>query len=193
VTLVLPLRVHLLQSPASPHLTTTRREQDITTLLSVANAIWQAAQIQWVVSDVTHETAPAPAIFDSLVAGTAPATRDRLLTIAPRDSLLDPGWNLFLIREFGQIAGGAYQAGWQGVVLAERGMGVDLPASGRGGATLAHELGHSLGLAHVPCDSTRNIMALGCWAPSARSSLTSSQIVAARSQAATGRPGPDIR
>jgi hypothetical protein len=53
---------------------------------------------------------------------------------------------------------------------------------------LAHELGHSLGLEHVPCDSTRNIMANGCWSPSRLSTLTADQIQRARKQATLGAP-----
>jgi hypothetical protein len=73
--------------------------------------------------------------------------------------LLPNGWNVLLIRNFGQLGGGAFFANFGAVVLAERGYGFELPADGRGGRTLAHELGHSLGLVHVDCDSTRNIMA----------------------------------
>ena len=95
---------------------------------------------------------------------------------------------MFLIRDFGRIAGGMFRPEIDGVVLAERGFGFELPASGRGGATLAHELGHSLTLGHEPCDSTRNLMSNACSAPGVVSALTPAQIARARQQALTGRP-----
>jgi hypothetical protein len=72
------------------------------------------------------------------------------------------------------------------------GFGFDLPPDGRGGATLAHELGHSLGLKHEVCDVTRDIMANGCWQPTSRSTLTPAQIHIAREQAKTGDPSPVV-
>jgi hypothetical protein len=106
----------------------------------------------------------------------------------PRGRLLSPGWNVYLIRDFGPIAGGMFSPELQGAVLAERGFGYELPADGRGGGTLAHELGHSLTLGHAPCDETRNVMAIACSRPGVLSSLNAAQISAARRQAAAGRP-----
>jgi hypothetical protein len=75
-----------------------------------------------------------------------------------------------------------------GIVLAERGYGYELPPDGRGGRTLAHEFGHSLGLDHMACDSTRNIMANACWQPGTESALTPGQITASRARALVGHP-----
>jgi hypothetical protein len=122
------------------------------------------------------------------LAGTIPAYEADLISFVPRKELLSPGWNVFLIRDFGRIAGGMFRPEIQGVVLADRGFGFELPASGRGGSTLAHELGHSLTLGHEPCDSTRNLMAIACSAPGMISVLTPAQIARARRQAQTGRP-----
>ena len=187
----LPLRVHLLSSPVSAALTTIRTEPEVQTLCATANAIWRQANIEWVLESVVREEAPNGAVFEQLLAGEIPRTRERLTSIAPRERLLRPGWNLFLIRDFGRIGGGVFYTELDGIILAERGFGYELPPDGRGGATLAHELGHSLGLFHVPCDSTRNILAIGCWDPSQLSSLTPAQIGTARRQAATGRPSPE--
>jgi hypothetical protein len=181
----LSLRVHLLRSAESPALTTTLADSDVHTYLATANAIWQQAGIRWELESVVHEDAPNGALFERLIAGQAPG---HVFSFLPRGQLLTPGWNLFLIQDFGRIGGGMFLPEVEGVLLAQRGFGFELPPDGRGGATLAHELGHSLGLKHEQCDATRNIMANGCWNPAARSSLTPEQIALARTQAAVARP-----
>lgn len=157
-----------------------------------ANTIWRQAAIEWVVESVVEEDAPNGALLDSMIAGSVAVTRERLVGFVPHERLLSPGWNLFLIQDFGRIAGGTFLPELKGAILAERGFGYELPANGRGGGTLAHELGHSLTLSHQPCDSTRNIMANACSRPGVVSSLTPAQIVMARRQAATGGPASGI-
>src|SRR3954465_9049055 len=137
-TLRLPIRFHLLTSFTSTALSTTRTEEDARVLLSTANNVWAQAGIEWYIEGVLREEAPNASTFDSLVAGTAPRTMANLISFVPREHLLDPGWNVFLIRDFGQIAGGMFRPEIAGVVLAERGFGFELPASERGGKTLAH-------------------------------------------------------
>ncbi len=188
----LPIRFHLLASRSSAALSTTRNDQDVRTLVSVANSIWKQAGIEWYIESTIREESPAGAQYDSLLAGQIPRTEANLTAFVPRDRLLQPGWNVFLIGDFGHIAGGMFRLELAGVVLAERGFGFQLPAAGRGGATLAHELGHSLGLAHVPCDSTHDIMANACWSPDVGSTLTPDQIARARQQATRGRPVPFV-
>ena len=184
----LPLRFHLLSSSINPMLTTTRTEQDVRELVRVANWEWKQAGIEWYVESVIYEESVPSAQFDSALAGMIPAYQADLISFVPRKELLSPGWNVFLIRDFGRIAGGMFRPEIDGVVLAERGFGFELPPSGRGGATLAHELGHSLTLGHEPCDSTRNLMSNACSAPGVVSALTPAQIARARQQALTGRP-----
>lgn len=184
----LPLRFHLLSSNTNPALTTSRNEQDVRELVRVANWEWKQAGIEWYVERVIREQSVPSAQFDSALAGTIPAADADLISFVPRDELLSPGWNVFLIRDFGRIAGGMFRPEISGVVLAERGFGFELPASGRGGATLAHELGHSLALGHEECDSTRNLLSIACSAPGVISKLTTAQIARAREQALTGRP-----
>jgi hypothetical protein len=157
-------------------------------MLAVANRIWTQARIQWRLESVVREPARNGATFDSLIAASIRATRPTLLSVFPRDSLLLPGWNLFLIRDYGQLGGGSFFVEIRGVVLAERGMGIELLPNERGGGTLAHELGHSLGLPHQPCDERRNIMANGCWKSADVMTLTPDQIATARRQAAIGSP-----
>ena len=52
---------------------------------------------------------------------------------------------------------------------------------------LAHELGHSLSLPHVPCTPAGNLMSPGCPA-AGRTRMSEAQVAAARRQALTGRP-----
>ena len=188
----LPIRIHLLASRSSRALPTTRTEQDASKLVAFANTIWEQAGVQWTVESIVREESPVGLQFDSLVTGKIPRTASNLIDFVPRGRLLRRGWNVFLIGDFGQIAGGMFRPEIGGVVLAERGFGFELPIDGRGGATLAHELGHSLSLGHEPCDSTRNILANACWSPTGRSSLTPSQIARARQQALSGHPAAEI-
>jgi hypothetical protein len=187
-SVTLPVRVQLLNATDGQAIATTYQERDVQQLIAVANEVWRQAEIQWSLESLKRTVAPRAAAFDSLVRGEIRRDRELLETFFPNDSLLRSGWNVLLLQDFGQIAGGVYFANLGAVVLAERGFGYELPSEGRGGRTLAHELGHSLGLVHVPCDSTRNIMALGCWQPGTTSSLTAEQIRSAREQARAGHP-----
>jgi len=187
-TIVLPVRFHLLHSATSSALSTTRTESDVRTLLTVANQVWAPAGIRWELESVRPAEALAAAVFDSVLARQLEPNLPRLLAPIPRGAILQPGWNVFLIRDFGHIAGGMFNPAISGVVLAERGFGYELTPEYRGGRTLAHELGHSLGLGHVPCDSTRSVMANACSRPDTPSTLTEEQVAHARAQAVAKHP-----
>ena len=184
----LPVRVQLLHSNGDSAISTTYGEEQVRQLIAVANEVWRQAEIEWIVESVARVSAPRGAAFDSLVRGEIPRSRELLEKYFPEGGLLSTGWNVLLIRNFGQIAGGVFFTNLGAVALAERGFGFELAAEGRGGRTLAHELGHSLGLTHVDCEATRNIMANACWQPGFQSTLSAEQIEQARNQAKTGTP-----
>lgn len=54
----LPIRFHLLHSPASTNISTTRTATTVDTLVAFANTIWRQAGIEWVVESVVIEEAP---------------------------------------------------------------------------------------------------------------------------------------
>ena len=184
----LPIRFHLLHSASSLNISTRRTVAAVDSLVAFANTIWRQAGIEWVVESVVREDAPRAALLDSMIDGSATRTSERLIGFVPRDKILRDGWNVFLIQDFGSIGGVMFRPELPGIVLAERGYGYELPAAGRGGATLAQGLGYSLTLSHRPCDDTHNIMANGCSRPGALSTLNAEQIEAARRQAQAGHP-----
>src|SRR5688500_13781161 len=182
----LPVRVQLLNASDGQAMATTYQERDVQRLIAVANEVWRQADIHWTLESLKRTVAPRAAAFDSLIRGQIPRDRELLEAFFPNDSLLRNGWNVLLLRDFGQIAGGAFFANLGAVVLAGRAFGYELPPEGRGGRARGHALGHSLGLVHVPCDSSRSIMALGCWPPGTTSSLTVDQIRLPREQESAG-------
>jgi hypothetical protein len=187
--LTLPLRVHLLRSSDSPALSTTIADSQVQQYLAVANGIWEQAGITWQLESIVREEALNGGLFERVIRRQA---QEHLHSFMPRTNLLEAGWNLFLIQDFGQVGGGVFFPEIRGVILAQRGFGFELSPEGRGGATLGHELGHSLGLKHEVCDDSRNIMANACWRPSMRSNLTLDQIRIARNQARLRVPAPVV-
>ena len=87
----------------------------------------------------------------------------------------------------GGIAGGVYLSGVPAVIIAEFDPSGARDLVGSGPRILAHELGHSLGLVHVPCTAEGNLMAPGCSA-GLRTHLTEDQIATARTQRDINRP-----
>ena len=184
--LVLPVRVHLLTSATVPELNSTLTEAEIRRVFAEANGVWRQAGIRWEVESVLREAAQNEEAFPA-ARETGRSGRGRfrsiLLQVCP--------------------AGGVFFPERRQVLWSE------LNPRGEMHATiLAHELGHSLCLAH-DADSPNNLMrggpaqgqgrgAAGGAArgaaprtprdPSTASELTTAQIAIARRQAATGSP-----
>ena len=110
-----------------------------------------------------------------------------LTSVLTSENLGPDIWNVFMIRDFGGGVGGVY-LGIEGVVVStEIDPGGQRDIDGGMARILAHELGHSLGLVHVPCMAQSNLMAAGCTLGS-RTFLDATQITGVRRQAETGRP-----
>jgi hypothetical protein len=185
-TITLDVRVHLLASARSTALTTTLTEAELESLFGRVNEIWSQAGIHWHIESLVHERASNPELFERMLRGETPPDIGSVAAVIPRDDLSEGDWDVFFIRQLVGAAG-VYFPGIPAVLQPE----VDPP--GRRGLDgglsriLAHELGHSLGLQHVPCSPEGNLMAAGCPGEN-RTRLTSSQIMAARNQARVGNP-----
>ena len=103
--------------------------------------------------------------------------------IAPED-LLDWGWNVVIIRDFGVGAAGYYQSSIDAAFFAQG----KYPQKPTHPTILAHELGHSLSLPHYDGDGVEvNMMHAGGGGVVEESiELTVEQVDAARAQAVTG-------
>ncbi len=182
----LDVRVHVLASEFGP-LDANLTNPEIDALFDSVNVIWQQAGIQWAITGVIREPALNEATYAAILDGTLPPTAEALSTLLPSDNLTRGRWDVFFVRTLGGLAGGVYLAGVPAVIAAEfdPSGARDLVVSGP--RILAHELGHSLGLAHVPCTAEGNLMAPGC-STGVRTHLTKDQIATTRQQARVNRP-----
>ncbi len=186
-TITLGLRVHLLQSARSEALTSTLSDADVELLLARVNGIWSQTGIEWRIDRILREEAPNPEQFEEMRSGLVPPTFGALAGVIPRDHLSGGAWDVFFIRNLFGGVGGIYLPEIPAVLQPEvdpqgvHGLDGGLPR------ILAHELGHTLRLPHVPCTGEGNLMAAGC--PTGdRTRLTHQQIRVARDQAARGVP-----
>jgi hypothetical protein len=182
----LRVRVHLLSSEFPP-LSTELTEDEVATVFRRVNAIWQQALIRWEIESIIREDALNSDAFAAILRGDLRASDDVIASVLPRENLLSGDWDVFLILSLGGIAGGIYFPGIPAALSAELDPEGRRELSGATARILAHELGHSLSLPHVPCTSAGNLMSPGCPAQD-RTRLTEAQVEAARQQALTGRP-----
>jgi hypothetical protein len=185
--ITLDVRVHLLESDQFGALDATLSDADVDVLFEGVNEIWSQAGITWRVESVVREPSLDGTAFMAGLSGAIPITAGVLASILPNGNILPNKWNVFVIRDFGNFAGGVYLDFRGAVIFAENGpIGRQDPTSD-GRRILAHELGHSLSLLHVPCTSIGNLMSPGCFAQD-RTRLEAGQVVPARAQASRGRP-----
>lgn len=180
--ITLPVRVHVLESRLTP-IAGTLSDAELGSLLSRVNEVWAPARIVWRLESIVREPALAEDELEEAFAGLAPITADLLASAFPRDRF-SGGWDVFIVRDL-TPAGvpGVYFPTIPMVVSSE----IDPSGLGDPGRILAHELGHSLTLLHVPCTTAGNLMSPGCPAAD-RTRLAPDQIEQARAQATLGVP-----
>ena len=216
--LTLPFRIHLMQSEIRAVRTTgygpfmERFLNDTTTYgkqhgrLNV-NTIWRQAGIVWKIESIVTTPAHHAEQYDRLVQtrSVLPDSVSKVVaTVIEDGELLSPGWNIFLLYDFGRHADGVFLREYGAVVYAlMRTLSINPVHTVRiqAPAMLAHELGHALGLPHVR--NGTNLMRPGTLVDFLESEpglqvpaphtidnlrLTQEQIAAARRQARTGRP-----
>jgi ferredoxin len=182
----LEMRLHLLQSSALDALDVTLTDDEVTEVIQAVNEAWAQAGVVWEIEQIVREPARNPDVFRQVL--NRSGNPSSLVTeVLPNDNRRPDIWNVFLIRDFGGRIGGVYLGRDRVVVAAELDPLGNRDLRGGTARILAHELGHSLSLNHVPCTAAGNLMAAGC-PQGTRTHLEPGQIQFARQQARTGRP-----
>ncbi len=152
-TIKLPVRVHLMQSTATPAMHTTLTEADITRIFGKVNTVWAAAGIQFEIESIVTTAAVLPAKEQLLQLSEL----DKISAMVPRDKLSGDALNVCYIKT--APPNGFYDGRLMVVkdtaALKEVSGGLDEPLP----RVTSHEIGHALGLEHRQ-DST-NLMQSG--------------------------------
>ena len=183
----LAVRVHLVQSDQLDELNVRLTDAEVTELMTAVNETWAQAGVIWSLESIVREDARNESLFQSALTDPAVSPVSVVTSVLTPDNVRPDIWDVFLIRDFGGGLGGVYLGIQRVVVSAEIDPSGQRDIDGGMARILAHELGHSLGLVHVPCAGQGNLMAAGC-ALGTRTLLDVIQITGARLQAETGKP-----
>ena len=183
----LEMRLHLLQSSQLDALDATLTDDEVGEVIQAVNEVWAQAGVVWQIEQIIREPALNPDVFWQVLNDPRGNSTSLVVAVLPKENIRPDIWNVFLIRDFGGAIGGVYLLRERVVVSAELDPLGNRDLSGGTARILAHELGHSLGLNHVPCTATGNLMAAGC-PTGTRTRLETVQIQMARQQAETGQP-----
>lgn len=184
--LKLPVRFHILQS-VEPELNAQMTDEYVNDLATGTNEIWSIADIAFEVDDIRRVTAANTDVFLAAARnGTkGPEALAAMSSVIPDQGLVAPGWNVVVVQSMVNLPPGVYLTSDLTVLVA-----FETPYGSLHAGTLAHELGHSLGLAHVDGSDSYNVMASGPGTAreNERTELSDGQIEAARAQAQAGVP-----
>lgn len=198
-TYTIKLRFHLLKSDEAEIVNTTIDEAGVQRLVDDVNAVWKQANIRFELESVVKADAVNAAAYQTLADEWKKSNKAKrksfkgkkgklMRATTPEGNRIDQGIDIYMHRYMLGL-GGVWGCPHRSIVYAERkSFKSDTMASG---TILAHEIGHSLGLPHVPCKKGGNLMMEPCKhrQPDAFE-LTKDQLAAARSWAQTGGPRP---
>jgi hypothetical protein len=175
---IIPLRVHLLQSEDVADLNCELTDADVRRVLGKVNRIWNVAGIHWGLESIVREPAEGIDAFkaarEASPDGRAPLNVFR--TVRPQESRSFDGLHVYYIRRFsvnGVYLGSDFAFVQDTARLREVEGGIDEPIP----RVTAHELGHALGLPHRQ-DRT-NLLASG----TTGTKLNSKEVETARAKA----------
>ena len=183
----LAVRIHLVQSDQVDELNVGLTDTEVTELMTAVNETWAQAGVVWSLESMVREDALNESLFHSALTDPTVSPVSVLTSVLTSENLRPDIWNVFLIRDFGGGLGGVYLGTEKLVVSTEIDPSGQRDIGDGMSRILAHELGHSLGLVHIPCAGEGNLMAAGC-PLGTRTLLDATQITRARLQAETGRP-----
>ena len=153
----LAVRMHLVQSGQLDALNVGLSDAEVTELMTAVNRTWARASIIWSLESIVREDARNEPLFSR--APTDPTVDP--VSVLTTEHLRPDIWNVFMIRDFGGSLGGVYLPIEKVVVSTEVDPLEQRDIDGGMARILGHELGHSLGLIHVPCTAQGNLMATG--------------------------------
>ena len=170
--IVVPVRVHLVQSAGIPAMHTTLAESDVRRIFGKVNMVWSQAGVRFEIESIVHTEAVVPSPEAEKKDEFA-----RVKAMIPKASLSGTALNVCYVKEVkpnGFFAGDIIVVKDTASLRAVEG-GIDEPLP----RVTSHEIGHALSLSHR--QDTTNLMASG----TTGFSLNDAEIQAAREKAKT--------